>query len=190
MGERHWLLVGPSGSGTRWHYDPHGVSGFNVLLQGAKLWLLWPPTGQGWGRGWGEDTAAGPELLPPGLEQGAGAMEWLRTVLLPQLQDPRQAPSRKLLYTVQREEEMMWVPSGWWHMVINMEPSVAYQEQVLSLNLTKCRLIVTKYRLTLLVREQVVTRHNLRACVETCRSYSPIFAARLQKHALAGHADD
>ena len=98
------------------------------------------------------------EVLLPWLQEAA-AQDGLPLPLL-QGQD-----ASRVLFAVQRAGEVMWVPRGWWHTVVNLEDSVAYQEQV-------------------------VTKHNVRQCVATCREYFGGFARRLQKHALAGHADD
>ena len=42
LSERAWLLVGGPTSGTRWHFDPHGVSAWSSVFSGRKLWLFWP----------------------------------------------------------------------------------------------------------------------------------------------------
>ena len=34
LSERNWLVIGPKGSGTRFHFDPYHTSAFNVLLEG------------------------------------------------------------------------------------------------------------------------------------------------------------
>lgn len=44
--ERQWLVVGPAGSGCRWHVDPFETSAWNVLLHGQKLWCIFIPRGQ------------------------------------------------------------------------------------------------------------------------------------------------
>merc|ERR1712032_523031 len=47
-----WLLVGPPGSGSRWHFDPWGTAAWNVLFEGRKLWVFAPPS---------------PDSAPPGV---------------------------------------------------------------------------------------------------------------------------
>jgi hypothetical protein len=38
--EHEWLAIGPAGSGSRLHTDPHGTSAFNLLWSGQKLWAI------------------------------------------------------------------------------------------------------------------------------------------------------
>ncbi len=39
-----WLIVGPERSGSTFHKDPNGTSAWNAVLQGAKYWIMFPPT--------------------------------------------------------------------------------------------------------------------------------------------------
>ena len=32
-----WLLVGPPGSGSRWHFDPWGTAAWNLLFEGDSF---------------------------------------------------------------------------------------------------------------------------------------------------------
>merc|ERR550537_1124131 len=34
--ERKWLVIGPQGSGTRFHVDPVGSSAWNLVIEGKK----------------------------------------------------------------------------------------------------------------------------------------------------------
>ena len=43
MGLKGWLLVGPAGSGSRWHFDPWGTAAWNLLFEGRKLWAFQAP---------------------------------------------------------------------------------------------------------------------------------------------------
>jgi len=38
--EREWVVIGPQGSGSRFHVDPHMTSAFNTLHSGLKLWVF------------------------------------------------------------------------------------------------------------------------------------------------------
>lgn len=40
---RGWLLIGGSGSGSRFHTDAFGCGAWNVTLLGAKRWAMYPP---------------------------------------------------------------------------------------------------------------------------------------------------
>ena len=76
-------------------------------------------------------------------------MAYFKEVLLPWLQEAaaqdglplpllRGQDASRVLFAVQRAGEVMWVPRGWWHTVVNLEDSVAYQEQVHPLDLVQC----------------------------------------------------
>ena len=107
--------------------------------------------------------------LPPGAELSLSALEWFRQVLHPWLsRDTSKKCNREMTqatWVVQNAGDFVWVPNGWWHCVVNLELSAAYQAQI-------------------------VTKHNMKACVETCESYAPQFVSRLKKHVQSDHADD
>ena len=135
LAETRWLLAGPAGSGTRWHYDPHGVCGWNVCLQGRKLWCFWPPWSgcRGWGLGW--DSEVPVHAVPPRMEAHSSALGWFQNELLRMLQCTDLAASGalgKLQWADQRCGDAVYVPSGWWHAVLNLEAAnVAFQQQLI-----------------------------------------------------------
>jgi len=67
--ETKWLLIGPSGSGTKFHFDPHAVAAWNMLTQGRKLWFFWPPLGHAEGRWLARKDRAENEVKPPRKRQ-------------------------------------------------------------------------------------------------------------------------
>lgn len=120
-----WLVMGPARSGASWHVDPALTSAWNTLLQGRKRWALYPP-----GR------------VPPSVvvhadeEDGdvdvdcPSSLQWWLDVY-PVLED-----EDKPLECVQVPGETIFVPSGWWHCVLNIDSSVAVtQNFVNSINL-------------------------------------------------------
>jgi len=129
-----WALVSASGSGSAFHVDPFNTSAWNSLLQGSKRWALYPPAVRqpagleavaeappghdfdywdntlnhaGW---WGVTSPYKKELAP---------LKYF-TELLPQVPEG-QAPLQCML----RAGETIFVPSGWWHLVLNTEETVA-----------------------------------------------------------------
>ncbi|KAF1758133.1 hypothetical protein GCK72_014591 [Caenorhabditis remanei] len=110
-----WFVMGPDRSGTSIHIDPLGTSAWNSLLVGYKRWVLIPP------------NTPRDYVKPMSHEKGKHPNEgitWFRTVYnrvrshsWPQEYAPiecRQGPG-----------ETMFVPSGWWHVVINEGFTVA-----------------------------------------------------------------
>ena len=119
-----WLLVSGLGTGSSWHIDPLNTSAWNALVVGSKRWALYAPEvgappgvprdagapasddaaarGQGW---WG---ITAPHRLS--LE----SREYFTTTL------PNLPPSaRRPLECMQRAGDTMFVPSGYWHTVLN-----------------------------------------------------------------------
>ncbi|KAF9144813.1 hypothetical protein BG015_012095 [Linnemannia schmuckeri] len=101
-----WLLVGPQRTGAPWHIDPSGTSAWNTLLSGHKRWALYPP-----------------HTIPPGHDPTSSermtSVSWYLDVY------PYLPPESLPLEIVQNPGETIYLPSGWWHMVINMDDTVA-----------------------------------------------------------------
>uniref|UniRef100_A0A5S6QZQ0 JmjC domain-containing protein n=1 Tax=Trichuris muris TaxID=70415 RepID=A0A5S6QZQ0_TRIMR len=92
-----WFVFGPARSGTGIHIDPLGTHAWNALIVGHKRWCLFPPE-------------APKELLKFGVDQG-GVHSW-----------PRQYRPVEVL---QKPGELIFVPGGWWHVVINLDTTIA-----------------------------------------------------------------
>ncbi|KAJ7561350.1 hypothetical protein O6H91_03G025100 [Diphasiastrum complanatum] len=109
-----WLVLGPPRSGASWHVDPGLTSAWNALLTGRKRWALYPP-----GR------------VPPAVVvhideedgdvhfEGPTSLQWWMDVY-PFLKD-----EDKPLECTQFPGEIIFVPSGWWHCVLNLDNSIA-----------------------------------------------------------------
>lgn len=111
-----WMCIGGPRSGTAIHVDPLGTSAWNALVHGHKRWALFPP-------------GSVPEeiLKPKGIQSAA---QWF-DVVWPKTQDASWVYP-KPLHVVQGPGDVMFVPSGWWHVVINMDFSVAVTENFCS----------------------------------------------------------
>ena len=132
---RRWLLIASAGSGSCWHVDPYNTSAWNAVLAGSKRWALYPPASpfpppgtQGrhpvpaYGadrKNWG--------ISSPWLwaENEKGAKDYFERVL-PSLAEEEQ-PQQCMV----REGELLFVPSGWAHLVLNTEASLAITENVM-----------------------------------------------------------
>ncbi|GAB9473909.1 F-box protein [Globisporangium polare] len=109
-----WLIIGPKKSGSTFHIDPNSTNAWNGVIRGAKKWIMFPP-----------------EIVPPGVhpsEDGSAVstpvslMEWFVT-FYPQIK--KLPPHMKPLEGVCREGEIVFVPHGWWHLVLNLDESIA-----------------------------------------------------------------
>ena len=123
VGERRrppyrWLVLGPQRSGSYIHIDPLGTSAWNSLLAGRKLWALFPP-------GTPKEV-----VQPPKHEGGREAIAWFAHVypVLREAADPAHRP----LICVQHPGETMFVPGGWWHVVLNLDLSLAVTQNFCS----------------------------------------------------------
>ena len=135
--DHRWLIVGPTRSGSTFHKDPNGTrsvfgfwiwyryvmrlmgdSAWNAVVRGCKYWIMFPPTS-----------------VPPGVfvskDQGEVTSpisigDWLRDF---------HTDARK---TADCKEGICWagevlhVPAGWWHLVVNLEPTIAITQNFVS----------------------------------------------------------
>lgn len=107
-----WLIIGSERSGSTFHKDPNYTSAWNAALTGRKLWVMFPPG-----------------TCPPGVSADAeesevtspvGIAEW---VLSGFYNEAANHPEAQI--GISFPGEVMYVPSGWWHSVINLDDSVA-----------------------------------------------------------------
>lgn len=114
-----WIIIGPSGSGSSFHIDPNSTSAWNAVITGSKKWVLFPP-----------------DVVPPGVHpspDGAevacpvSIMEWFMNFY----GDTRSWKKRPV-ECVCKAGEVMFVPNGWWHLVINLEESIAITQNYVS----------------------------------------------------------
>ncbi|KAG6510861.1 F-box protein At1g78280-like [Zingiber officinale] len=109
-----WLIIGPQRSGASWHVDPALTSAWNTLLVGRKRWALYPP-----GRvPAGVTVHVNEEDGDVNIESPSSLQWWLD--IYPQLSD-----HDKPIECTQLPGETIFVPSGWWHCVLNLETTIA-----------------------------------------------------------------
>ena len=106
-----WLIVGPERSGSTFHKDPNATSAWNAVIQGAKYWIMFPPTAQVPGVYVSKDSS---EVTSP-----LSIAEWLLTFH----EEARQLP--ECVEGICKAGEILHVPSGWWHLVVNLEKGIA-----------------------------------------------------------------
>lgn len=116
--DHRWLIAGPARSGSTFHKDPNQTSAWNVVLSGIKLWILLPP-----------------DVSPPGVTADKdeeevtapiGISEWILSGFYNDA--VKLAGAGKCLIGVTFPGECLYVPTGWWHSVINITDCVALTE--------------------------------------------------------------
>jgi len=109
-----WLIMGPERSGSTFHKDPNGTSAWNAVITGSKYWLMFP------------SSANLPP--PPGVILSEDKSEItsplsIAEYLLSFHELARATPGCK--EGVCYAGEVLHVPSGWFHLVLNLEEGVA-----------------------------------------------------------------
>lgn len=109
--DHRWLIVGPGRSGSTFHKDPNATSAWNAVIRGSKYWIMFPNS-----------------VIPPGVFMSEdqsevtsplSIAEWLLTFH----DEARNTPG--CIEGICGAGEVLHVPSGWWHLVVNLEPAIA-----------------------------------------------------------------
>ena len=109
--DNQWLIIGPARSGSTYHKDPNQTSAWNAVIRGSKYWIMFPPSTSPPGVYMSEDQS---EVTSP-----LSIAEWL----LGFHEEARKTPG--CMEAVCKEGEVLHVPAGWWHLVVNLEESIA-----------------------------------------------------------------
>lgn len=117
--DHRWLIVGGTRSGSSWHIDPNATSAWNACVYGRKKWILCPPKKPPPGVDASED---GTNVTSP-----ISLFEWFRVFYGSLAQMRKEAPpgATVALEATLGPGEILFVPSGWWHCCLNVEPSLA-----------------------------------------------------------------
>lgn len=113
--DHSWIIIGSKRSGSTFHKDPNNTSAWNIALQGRKFWVMIPPN-----------------ITPPGVmvddeesevTSPLSVGEWILSGFY---NDALKIP--EVLMGITFPGECMYVPSNWWHLVINLDDSIAITE--------------------------------------------------------------
>lgn len=112
--DHRWLIIGPDRSGSTFHKDPNATSAWNAVLKGSKYWIMFPSS---------------PSLPPPpGVYVSEDQSEVTSPLSIAEWLFGFHAAARHSPGCVEgicNAGEVLHVPSGWYHLVLNLEPSIA-----------------------------------------------------------------
>jgi hypothetical protein len=109
-----WLIIGPERSGSTFHKDPNATSAWNAIIKGSKYWIMFPSS-----------PCIPP---PPGVFVSEDQSEVTSPLSIAEWLLGFHAEARQTGGCVEgicNEGEVLHVPSGWYHLVLNLEPSIA-----------------------------------------------------------------
>jgi len=112
-----WLIVGPARSASLWHQDPNGTSAWNAVVRGAKRWIMLPP-----------------HISPPGVHPSKDGAEVSQPVSLLEWYNQfyDMVDEDVAVQFTARPGDLVYVPRGWWHAVLNLEDTIAVTQNFVS----------------------------------------------------------
>lgn len=115
-----WIIAGPSRGGSSFHVDPNYTHAWNANLTGRKRWLFFPP------------SCPPPGVVPSGdmseVATPVSLMEWVLNFYQSSVEQLQHVGYE----CVCEPGDIIFVPCGWWHSVINLEDSVAVTQNYVS----------------------------------------------------------
>ena len=108
------FYIGPERSGTCIHVDPLATSAWNTVIEGRKLWVLFPP-------GVSKSVAKGLDVIKKGEDDEA--VNYFVDIL-PRIRN-KYKDAFNIIQFIQEPGDTVFVPGGWWHAVINLDNTVA-----------------------------------------------------------------
>ncbi|XP_057805276.1 arginine-specific demethylase JMJ22 [Salvia miltiorrhiza] len=114
-----WIIIGPAGSGSSFHIDPNSTSAWNAVVRGSKKWVLFPP-----------------DVVPPGVHPSPDGAEVACPVSIIEwfmnFYNATKTWAKRPVECICKAGEVIFVPNGWWHLVINLQDSVAITQNFAS----------------------------------------------------------
>lgn len=120
--DHRWLIIGPARSGSTFHQDPNATSAWNAVLRGKKYWILFPPS-----------SSSAQRPPPPGVYVSEDRSEVTSPLSIAEWFLEFHAAARATPGCVEgicEAGEVVYVPSGWFHLVLNLEESIAVTQNL------------------------------------------------------------
>ncbi|EEH37767.1 hypothetical protein PAAG_00688 [Paracoccidioides lutzii Pb01] len=128
--DNRWLIIGPPRSGSTFHKDPNATSAWNAVLRGAKYWIMFPSTAEATSAGNcsnSNNNSLSPMVPPPpGVYVSEDQSEVTSPLSIAEWLMNFHEEARKVRGCVEGvcgAGEVLHVPSGWWHLVVNIPVS-------------------------------------------------------------------
>lgn len=112
--DHRWMIIGPARSGSTFHKDPNATCAWNAVLRGRKYWIMFPSS-----------SSLPP---PPGVFVSADQSEVTSPLSIAEWFLGFHAEARRTEGCIEgicEEGELLYVPAGWYHLVVNLEDSIA-----------------------------------------------------------------
>jgi hypothetical protein len=112
--DSRWMIMGPKRSGSTFHKDPNATNAWNAVLTGSKYWLMFPSS-----------ATLDP---PPGVILSEDQSEITSPLSIAEYLLAFHALARRTPGCREglcNAGEVVHVPSGWFHLVLNLEDSLA-----------------------------------------------------------------
>ena len=115
------MLAGQARTGTNFHVDPNFTAAWNTVVYGRKKWIMFPP-----------------DVLPPNLELNGSQVEQAESVIewfvssYDSIHEPGTHWQQHVQECVCEPGETVYIPAGWWHLVLNLDTTVAVTQNYVS----------------------------------------------------------
>ncbi len=116
--DHRWIIIGPKRSGSSFHIDPNATHAWNAPIRGRKRWIFYPPGVNPPGV---YPSPSGDDVIMP-ISLG----EWFLTHWNDHVkQRSHPDPSKRPLECTVHPGEILFVPHGWWHCVLNLDDGMS-----------------------------------------------------------------
>ena len=124
--DHRWLIIGPARSGSSFHKDPNATSAWNAVIRGRKYWIMFPSSVPSSATDSKSRIPVPPP--PPGTHPSPSGTTIVTPISIPEWFLSFHALARRTPHcreAICEEGEVLHVPSGWYHLVVNLVEGVA-----------------------------------------------------------------